>query len=107
MHVLDPKAVAAALTSPVTPRADRDDLEAAALTRLRERAHDGDDLVVRVGTPVEVILEEAERAGADLIVMGTHGRTGINAFLNGSVAERVVRLAQRPVLIEHERPDEG
>ncbi len=35
--------------------------------------------------------------------MGTHGRTGIALFLNGSVAEKVVRHARRPVLIEHER----
>jgi len=37
--------------------------------------------------------------------MGTHGRTGLAHFLNGSVAERVARRARRPVLIGHEPAD--
>jgi nucleotide-binding universal stress UspA family protein len=40
----------------------------------------------------------AEERGADLIVMGTHGRTGLQHVLLGSVAEKVVRLAPCPVL---------
>lgn len=51
------------------------------------------------GNPAETIVDVAKRDGADLIVMGSHGRTGIQRFLLGSVAESVVRTAHAPVLI--------
>ena len=51
-----------------------------------------------VGHPAEVIAREAEDRGADLIVMGTHGRKGIDRILFGSVAEKVVKNASMPVL---------
>ena len=51
------------------------------------------------GTPFVAIVQEARVANADLIVMGTHGRTGIKHMLIGSVAERVVRKAGCPVLV--------
>jgi len=51
-----------------------------------------------VGDPTETILRTAAEIRADLIVMATHGRTGIERFLMGSVAERVVRRAPCPVL---------
>jgi len=47
---------------------------------------------------LEYAIALAKREGADLIVMGTHGRTGIDHLLAGSVAEKVVRLAPCPVL---------
>jgi nucleotide-binding universal stress UspA family protein len=50
------------------------------------------------GDPVGVILNFAREAPADLIVMGTHGRTGLGRALMGSVAEHVVRAAPCPVL---------
>jgi nucleotide-binding universal stress UspA family protein len=50
------------------------------------------------GAPHEQIPRAARRAHADLIVIGTHGRTGLSKVLLGSVAERVVRLAPCPVL---------
>ncbi len=50
------------------------------------------------GEPAEQILRVAHEVGADLIVMGTHGRTGITRLLMGSVAEQVVRKAPCPVL---------
>jgi nucleotide-binding universal stress UspA family protein len=50
------------------------------------------------GDPAAVILEVAQDIGADLIVMGTHGRTGLRRLLMGSVAERIVRKASSPVL---------
>jgi nucleotide-binding universal stress UspA family protein len=53
--------------------------------------------VVR-GAPHEAILETARAENADLIVMGTHGRSGLGHFLLGSVAERVVRTSPLPVL---------
>jgi universal stress protein A len=53
---------------------------------------------VRPGNPPQQILEVARERSADLIVMGTHGRTGLAHIMLGSVAERVVRLAPCPVL---------
>lgn len=50
------------------------------------------------GTPHRVILEYADEQDVDLIVMGTHGRTGLDRYLIGSVAGRVVRLSDVPVL---------
>ena len=47
----------------------------------------------------DLINEEAEQWPADLIVIGTHGRRGFNHLLLGSVAEGVIRLATKPVLI--------
>lgn len=54
--------------------------------------------VVLEGSPSRKIVTYAEREGCDLIVMGTHGRGGIDRLLLGSVAERVVRSSQIPVL---------
>ena len=51
-----------------------------------------------VGEPAAEILEAAKDTRADLIVMGTHGRTGLEHALMGSIAERVVRRANCPVL---------
>jgi nucleotide-binding universal stress UspA family protein len=50
------------------------------------------------GTPYCKIIEVAEAAKVDLIVMATHGRTGLSHLVMGSVAERVVRMARCPVL---------
>jgi nucleotide-binding universal stress UspA family protein len=56
---------------------------------------------VKVGDPRAQIVAYAAAEGVDLIVMGTHGRTGAARFLLGSVAERVVREAPCPVLTLH------
>jgi len=58
-----------------------------------------------VGRPDAEIVDHATKTGADVIVMGTHGRTGLGRVLLGSVAERVVKHARCPVLIVpwHER----
>lgn len=53
---------------------------------------------VESGSPASEIVRYAERHGVDLIVVGTHGRTGVTRALLGSVAERVVRTAPCPVL---------
>src|SRR5262249_7953655 len=50
------------------------------------------------GDPGREILRAARETGADLIVMGTHGRTGLTRLLTGSVAEKVLRKAPCPVL---------
>ena len=53
---------------------------------------------IAAGHPAEAIVRVAQERKADLIVMGTHGRTGLQHVLLGSVAEKVVRLAPCPVL---------
>jgi len=54
--------------------------------------------LVREGYPATVIIEEACTQAADLIVIGTHGHTGLKHLLLGSIAERVVQKAPCPVL---------
>lgn len=51
------------------------------------------------GNPKTQIIAEAQKLGADLIVMGTHGRTGFQRVIFGSVAEHVLREAGSPVLV--------
>lgn len=51
--------------------------------------------------PCAAILDEAERTAADMIVMGTHGDTGLMRMILGSVAEQVVRRSTIPVLVMH------
>lgn len=53
---------------------------------------------VVAGIPYEEVIRKAEETGASLIVLGTHGRTGIDHLIFGSTAERVVRSATCPVL---------
>jgi nucleotide-binding universal stress UspA family protein len=53
---------------------------------------------VRVGVPHEAIREYSDEVDADLVVVGTHGRTGLPRAVLGSVAERVVRASDAPVL---------
>jgi nucleotide-binding universal stress UspA family protein len=69
-----------------------------------ERA--GRAIVETSDDPAATIIDYARAAAIDLIVMGTHGRTGMSHLLDGSVAERVVRTAPCPVLTvrhpEHE-----
>jgi universal stress protein A len=50
------------------------------------------------GAPYDAINEAAREKGADLVVMGTHGRTGVSRFFLGSVASRVISTAPCPVL---------
>lgn len=57
------------------------------------------NLVILFGTPSMQIARHAQKIGADLIVIHSHGRTGPAHLLIGSVTERVVRLAPCPVLV--------
>jgi nucleotide-binding universal stress UspA family protein len=57
------------------------------------------------GMPFREIIDLAERENADLIVMGTHGRTGFDHLITGSVAEKVARLAPCPVLLVRPKPN--
>jgi nucleotide-binding universal stress UspA family protein len=57
------------------------------------------DLQVRLGNPAQEIVAAAAESKSDLIVLSTHGLTGLDRYLIGSVADRVVRLASCPVLL--------
>lgn len=80
----------------------RHDASDAALTQLHDLIphafRDSWSAELAVGSPAETIVRIAQEQAADLIVMGTHGRTGLQHALLGSVAEKVVRLASCPVL---------
>lgn len=74
-----------------------------ALAALTQRTSDprfaGLHRQIRIGDPGHEIVALAEKLNADLIVMPSHGRTGLKHLLIGSVAERVIRLAHCPVLV--------
>ena len=76
---------------------------ARAATRLRRRG-----LRVRIlvgtGKAAPVIVETARQGSTDLIIIGTHGRSGLSHVFMGSVAERVIRTAGRPVLTVPRHP---
>jgi nucleotide-binding universal stress UspA family protein len=70
----------------------------ACLARVTAAGLEGEIVVVH-GVPFHEIVEMAKKQKADLIIIGTHGRTGLQHMLLGSVAEKVVRLAPCPVLV--------
>lgn len=103
LHVVEP------LDSPM--RSDshlvmtrRDYLERLAHHKLAQMLPEAQDAKVEVtrrvvvGLPYRTIVEVATKEQADLLVMATHGRTGLSHLVMGSVAERVVRTAPCPVL---------
>jgi nucleotide-binding universal stress UspA family protein len=71
--------------------------------QLQEAGLAGEVLMMH-GVPFQTIVDVARDQHVDLIVMGTHGRTGVHHLLMGSVAEKVVRLAPCPVLVTRAAP---
>lgn len=69
----------------------------AAVDRIADAGLDAEG-EVREGNPYREILDYADAVEADMIVMGTHGRRGLDRFLLGSVTEKVVRSSDVPVL---------
>ena len=106
LHVVPPLgALAPALGAPLYPPiADSpgtlDDVrsELEAFVRTEGGAGVPVDVVVVIGTPATTIADWSESSEADLIVLGTHGRSGVERLLLGSVTERVLRRASCPVL---------
>jgi nucleotide-binding universal stress UspA family protein len=78
----------------------------ALLQKVKDRYPKAEAAVV-AGEPWLAILEAVKKQGADLIVMGTHGRRGISRVLLGSVAEKVVRLSPVPVLTISGKADQA
>ena len=112
VHVFDDPFVTAALADGqmLLPQEVRAEMAAAAETRLRERLREaagtclGHDTALLTGPVAKTIVQYARTHAIDLIVMGTHGRSGLAHILLGSVAEHVVRAAPCPVMTVRPRP---
>jgi nucleotide-binding universal stress UspA family protein len=90
------------------PESVRRPIEDEALDKLRDQVPEGFtgtwEAKVIPGKAADVIVQTAQAQRVDLIVMGTHGRTGLSHTLLGSVAEAVLRHAPCPVLmVQYER----
>ena len=81
------------------PQARLEQTEKYLKEKLADPKYHGAHLAVLQGEPAHSIANYAQEKHAELIVIPSHGRTGITRLLIGSVAERVVRLAQCPVLV--------
>ena len=79
----------------------------AAVAERAERAGVDVETTVETGIPHQVILDYAANEAVDVVVMGTHGRTGLEHFLLGSVTEKVIRSADVPVLVVRLDEDEA
>lgn len=108
LHVYERGEIASAMVPGTNVQADAEASRAAALATLdRFRAaaqgKEGARASIRAeeGHPAHVILEMIEREGYGLVVMGTHERSGFDRFVQGSVAELVVRRAKCPVVTVH------
>ena len=77
----------------------RNDLEALYRKQFGEEKYHAVPFAVLFGDPGTEIVGHAEKIGADVIIIPSHGRSGISRLLLGSVAERVLRLAHCPVLV--------
>lgn len=86
------ESVKRALTDRATDAVDR------VLERATDAGVDADSEVI-AGEPSRAICGYARDSDADLVVVGTHGRTGVRRVVLGSVAERILRAADRPVLV--------
>lgn len=71
------------------------------LDRITEQQGEGITMFTfnKIGNPKDEILATAAEWEADMIILGTHGRKGLDHFISGSIAESIVRKAQCPVLI--------
>lgn len=79
---------------------ERIEAENEAAIEATEAAFEGDAVETAIlrGKPADAVLEYADAHDADLVAMGTHGRTGVSRYVAGSVTEHVVRRAPCPVL---------
>jgi len=83
----------------VDPQARTEQVEMALREKLAAPQYRGIQTAVLLGEAAHGIANYAQEKGIELIVIPSHGRTGITRLLIGSVAERVVRLAHCPVLV--------
>jgi universal stress protein A len=111
VHVVEPGSFVNDLANVAVIRDDKEVAQEAAV-RLQCLAQDEvEELIpvqaeVRIGKPYNEIVSVAKKLGADLIVIATHGYSGLKHALLGSTAERVVRHATCPVLVVREKEKE-
>ncbi len=119
LHVIEPLSPSAqSLVASVLPEGEVEALRTKGMARVRENIEERlrdfckeelgmdpedcrivDDARVVEGRTAAVIIDQATRARADVIVMGTHGRTGMSEMLLGSVAHKVIHRSTTPVLL--------
>jgi nucleotide-binding universal stress UspA family protein len=87
----------------ITPVRDAAKEALAQSFEILKRRHEDSESMLAFGNVTIELLAAIERSRADLVVMGTHGRTGITHFLLGSVAEKIVRTSPVPVLTVRQR----
>jgi universal stress protein A len=103
MHVIQPQPIAADVNVPYVPleidleKNAKEDLEQI----VKEEVQEGVlvEQVMAFGLPSDCVIAQAQKENVDLIILGTHGRTGISRLLMGSTAENVIRHAACPVLV--------
>ena len=119
LYVMEPiGATAHSLIRTMLPEDQLENLEEQGLAKVRQTirrrvedfcekelgsAQDADKLIAEVrivqGRPATTIVEQARETGADVVVLGTHGRTGVHRALLGSVARHVIGQIDRPLLL--------
>ncbi|WP_276250642.1 universal stress protein [Haloarcula rara] len=102
LYVVDARIGVARETTPEVIFEELEDQGRRAIESVQSQARGADvetiEGVVARGDPHQAILDYAAAEDIDLVVMGTHGRTGLDHYLVGSVTEKVVRLSDVPVL---------
>jgi nucleotide-binding universal stress UspA family protein len=83
----------------IDPQARLEQTEKLLREKLADKKYAGVQITVLLGEPAHAIANYAQEKHAELVVIPSHGRTGLTRLLIGSVAERVVRLAHCPVLV--------
>lgn len=106
IHVFKRVSVAADILDMETNLCEYDDRELRELAQREIGGQSGINFLVGAGMPSHEIVRAAKDVEADLIVISTHGRTGLNHLIMGSTAEAVVRHAPCPVLVVRERERE-
>jgi len=104
VHVVEPVLAPPEVILPELSTERQASEASAELRELADEISDGCrvvETVVRRGLAFFEIIEAAKALGADLLVVGTHGRTGLTRALLGSTAERATRHAPCPVLVVH------
>jgi nucleotide-binding universal stress UspA family protein len=102
LHVIDTKH-AAAYDADDPSHAAKQEYAEGRLESILELTRDRDfkvEMMIKTGDPVEEILDTARSSGVDLIHLGTHGKGFVNRHILGSVSERVLKLADRPVMVQ-------
>jgi universal stress protein A len=111
LHVIQPLPMGGGDLGMTLPYAYMQELDAELTRRLESylarvtAAGLNGEMVLVYGSPYHEIVETAKVRQVELIIMGTHGRTGLRHVLLGSVAEKVVQLASCPVLVMRQPAD--